>query len=100
MLINTNKLPIKYLLNIYQELPNYPTHIDLCYALVFVLEEVNRLSKDFTAKQIWGGMKHHFTNIEDLVVFLDELTNPVDASTSVQLEKKKDGFRLISTPWG
>lgn len=98
MKINQSKLPIKYLLNVYQEMPGYPTYDDLCYALVSTLDDTTRLSKDFLPEQVWVGMKYHFTTIEELKEFLNKLSNP-DGDSIIKLEKNKDRFKLTYMPW-
>ena len=98
MNINQSKLPIKYLLNVYQEIPGYPTSDDLCYALVSTLDDTSRLSKDFLPEHAWVGMKHHFTTIEELRTFLDKLVNP-ESDSPIKLEKNKDRFKLTYMPW-
>lgn len=98
MKINQSKLPIKYLLNVYQEMPGYPTYDDLCYALVSTLDDMTRLSKDFLPEQVWVGMKYHFTTIEELKEFLNKLSNP-DGDSPIKLEKNKDRFKLTYMPW-
>jgi hypothetical protein len=98
MKINQSKLPIKYLLGVYQEMPGYPTYDDLCYALVSALDDLNRLSKDFLPEQVWSGMKYHFSTIEELRTFLDKLVNP-SSDSLIKLEKNKDRFKLTYMPW-
>lgn len=98
MKINPNKLPIKYLLNVYQEIPGYPTHDDLCYALVSTLDENGRLSKEFLPEQVWNGMKYHVGSMTELTDFLDNLSKP-NTDTFIKIEKNKNRYKIIYTPW-
>ena len=80
MRINTKKLPVKYYLDIYQEVPGYPSHSDLQYVLLRTLQDRDLLEKDFTAENVWPGMKNCLGTIEDLRGFLEYLFHPDDPS--------------------
>ena len=77
-MINRKKLPVKYALEIYSELPGYPTHSDLEYILITALQERDLLGLDFTADQLWDAFKHCLPTIADLRKFLDETFDPGD----------------------
>ena len=104
MKINRNKLPIKYNLEIYQEMPGFASHQDLEYMLVNVLENRGMLEKDFNPSNLWQGMRSALGTIEDLRGFLEHLANPDDPSDkidfNVSIEKiGHDKYRLVSHRW-
>ena len=78
MRINRNKLPMKYALEIYQEIPGYPSHTDLEYILISTLQDKDLLGKEFTADQVWDSFKHCLGTIKDLQGFLDYAFQPDD----------------------
>ena len=86
MRIDYNKLPVKYALEVYQELPGYPTAQDKKYILLRVLEEANLLETPFSSKDVWKGMKNCIPTLESLEEFLASLEN--DEECKVVKEKK------------
>jgi len=102
MKINRNKLPMKYSLEIYQEIPGYPSHQDLEYILVSTLQETDMLGKDFTAEQVWYGMKHAVGVLPDLIGFLDysfDTTNKHDTGTLIGAKTSANSYRLDGHQW-
>jgi hypothetical protein len=99
--VNEKKLPIKYLLEVYQELPGFPTHSDLEYYLVRYLEERDHLDKPFKPEQLWFGFKNYLGTIEDLRGFLEYLSNPDDptdrSNFNVQLKKTLDSLYIMES---
>ena len=99
MRINRNKLPVKYALEIYQELPGYPSTQDLEYILMTTLEEKELLEKDFTAERVWPIMKQHLGIIQDARDFLEELADESD-SRDVKITKTSlNSYRVTSHSW-
>ena len=104
MRINRRNLPVKYALEVYQELTGYPSHQDLEYVLVWICQEKNLLERNFTADNLWSGMKNHLGTLEDLRGFLDYLANPDDLSDKkdfkVKIEKtSENSYKLITHDW-
>jgi hypothetical protein len=104
MIINRRKLPVKYALEVYQELPGYPSHQDLEYILVWICQEKNLLEKKFTPDNLWSGMRNHLGTLEDLRSFLDYLANPDDPTVAkdfkVKIEKlAENSYKLITHDW-
>jgi len=91
MRIDINKLPIKYALELYQELPSYPSPEDLEYMLVSALQEKDLLGVEFTAEQVWDYMKSAVPSLNELISFLDNL------NTCNKLDE--DGYLLTAHPW-
>lgn len=91
MRIDINKLPIKYALELYQELPSYPSPEDLEYLLVTALQEKDLLGVEFTAEQVWDYMKSAVATMKELRAFLDSLAccDKVD----------EDSYLLSTHPW-
>jgi hypothetical protein len=91
MRIDINKLPIKYALELYQELPSYPSPEDLEYLLVSALQEKDLLGVEFTAEQVWDYMKIAVATMKELRIFLDslEFCDKVD----------DDSYLLSKHPW-
>lgn len=104
MRINTKKLPIKYYLDIYQEVPGYPNHSDLQYVLLRTLQDRELLEKDFTAENVWPGMKNCLGTIDDLRGFLNYLFQPDDLTEKKGFYLKgrkssENSYRLESHEW-
>lgn len=101
MKINRKKLPVKYALEIYQDLGGYPSHQDLEYLLVSTLEDSNLLESDFTADKIWSGLKMALGTQKDLIGFLDYLSEDKDtAEFNVNLNKTSaNSYRLAGHNW-
>jgi hypothetical protein len=78
--INRNKLPVKYNLEIYQEMPGFGCHQDLEYMLVSTLENRNMLEKDFNPSNVWQGLK------SALADFLSILLSPTIQKTRMTLK--------------
>ena len=99
MKINKRKLPVKYALQIYQELTGYPSPQDLEYILITTLEEKDLLGKDFTAEKVWPTMKHHLGIIQDARDFLEELAYDGN-SRDVKITKSSgNSYRVTSHSW-
>jgi len=104
MRINSKKLPIKYYLDIYQEVPGYPNHSDLQYVLLRTLQDREILEKDFTAEQVWSGMKNCMGTLEDLRSFLNKLFQPTDTEEKrgfyvKGFKSSENSYRLESHEW-
>jgi hypothetical protein len=99
--INRKKLPVKYALEIYQDLSGYPTHADLEYILVCALEDQGILDKDFTAESVWKRMKSALGTVKDLTKFLDYLSEEKEiADFNVNLNKTSaNSYKLTSHRW-
>jgi len=102
--INRNKLPVKYNLEIYQEMPNFGSHQDLEYMLVNTLENRGMLEKVFNPSNVWQGMRSALGTSEDLRAFLDYLAQPDDPKDKIDfkvslLKKGHDKYQLESHKW-
>lgn len=99
MKINRRKLPVKYALEIYQELPGYPSSQDFEYLLITALQEKELLEKDFTAEKVWPTLKHHMGIIQDARDFLEELAYDPN-SRDVKITKSSgNSYRVTSHSW-
>lgn len=99
MKINRNKLPVKYALEIYQELTGYPSPQDLEYILLTTLEEKELLEKDFTAERVWPTMKHHLGIIQDARDFLEELAYDGNSRDVKITKSSANSYRVTSHSW-
>lgn len=101
MKINRKKLPVKYALEIYQDLDGYPSHQDLEYLVVSTLEEAYLLTSNFTADKIWSGLKMALGTQKDLIRFLDYLSEDKDTSEfSINLIKTSaNSYKLEAHNW-
>jgi len=101
--INRRKLPVKYALEIYQDLKGYPSHQDLEYILVSALIDQN--TQEFTPESIWKRMKVALGTINDLRGFLEYLAQPDDLTDkqifNVEIERGLNSYsyKLISHKW-
>jgi hypothetical protein len=100
--IDTSKLEIKYLLEIYKESPDYPSHTDYCYVLIRALEDDGLLEQEFTPEQIWPRIKASFGTMFNFRGFLDYVSDPADCPTPILQATRTDQkhwYRLIANPW-
>lgn len=103
MRINNSKLPIKYVLEVFQSLPGYPSQRDLEYMLLRYLEERDHLEKPFKPEQLWHGFKNLVPTINDLKEFLERLSSPdptYNHDFIINLIKHSDGtYQIQSHSW-
>ena len=52
-----HRLPVKYALGVYKEMPGFPTHEDLAFMLISNLEGKNKLEQPFVPSEVWPYMK-------------------------------------------
>ena len=95
MKIDRKKLPVKYALEIYTEVPGFPTREDLEYLLITSLEERDLLESEFTAEHVWESYKYCLGTIKELRDFLDSLFQPDVPVADGQVE----GFKASSNSY-
>ena len=98
MKINYDKVPLKYVLGLYQEIAGYPTQTDLEFALATALEEKGLMTSDFLAEQVWPVMKYHLGTIAEVETLLEELSKK-KRSGDLKLEKVGKRYKLIYLQW-
>jgi hypothetical protein len=105
MKINPNKLEVKYALELYKEVPGFPSHRDITYVMIRALEDKGLLEKEFNAGDIWSHMKMCFGTGKELHGFLDYVSS-VDECPAEELLLQKIGtdknggiYKLIRNPW-
>ncbi|MFM2010004.1 MAG: hypothetical protein RLZZ479_395 [Bacteroidota bacterium] len=106
MKINQNKLPIKYLLNVYKEMESFPSHTDLTYMLLSNLSDKEELNSPFTPSQVWPYMKDGVGTISELSGFLDYAADPEDCPGAflqriglTSGKKPEMQYQVINNPW-
>lgn len=108
MRINQNKLEVKYALDIYNEIPGFPSYTDRVYVMMRALEEGDIdgtwLDREFIAENIWKDMKSCFGTLKDLKDFFVTLSDESLPSNDVLLQKirterTRTYYRLIRNPW-
>lgn len=105
MRLNRNKLPIKYALDIYQDILGYPSHSDLEYLLVSTLQNKDLLGKDFTVEQVWDGMKHVMPLAVNLTEFLENLSKNHSSSDKAVIpllsvtKSTPNSYQVTGHPW-
>ena len=108
MTINQNKLEVKYALDIYSEIPGFPTHTDRIYVMIRSLEEGDEegtwLDREFRAENIWGPMRSCIATLKDFRVFLDSIADEGLPENELFLQKTRTAkshsyYRLIRNPW-
>jgi hypothetical protein len=100
MRINQNNLEIKYALELYKELPGFPTQKDLLYVLVSCLEEKDLIDKEFNADNVWSSLRTCYSNITDIRTYINSIAvgeNPVLEKT--RDDKRGGHFILRHHPW-
>jgi hypothetical protein len=100
MRINPNKLEVKYALELYHEIPGFPTQTDALYVMIRSLEDLNLIDKEFNADNMWSALRTCFGTITEIREFLDDLASGEDAYLErTQTDKRGGFFRLIRNPW-
>jgi len=96
MRINQNKLEVKYALDIYKEIPGFPSHTDITYVMIRALEDTNLVGEEFLPENIWHHMKTCMATMQDLRAFLDTNTSLCEKTRA---DKKGSYYKLINNPW-
>ena len=103
MRINQNNLEVKYSLEIYKELPDFPTKLDMVYVLIRTLEDQELLDKEFTADNVWGSLRTCIPNITEIRDFLDSISKDAQGEKpylkQVKQDKRGGSYILIRNPW-
>lgn len=106
MKIDSNKLPVKYALNVYKEMKEFPTHMDLVYMLLSNLSDKEDIDKSFTPSQVWSYMKDGLGTINELHGFLDYVSDPADCPGAflekaglTTGKKPEQQYRVVNNPW-
>ena len=93
MRIDRNKLPTKYVLEVYKMVEGYPSTIDLLYEIVSILEARSKLDAPFTAIGMMKEVSARLNNGEDLEDSLKTLTK------EGWLMADAGGYLLVKHPW-
>jgi hypothetical protein len=106
MRINQEKLPVKYALNVYKEMPEFPSHMDLVYMLISNLTDREEIEKPFTPSQVWSYMKDGVGTIAELQGFLDYVSDPEDCPGAflnklgmTSSRKPEMQYQVLDNPW-
>jgi hypothetical protein len=106
MKINQNKLPVKYALNVYKEMKEFPSHVDLVYMLLSNLSDREEIENPFTPSQVWSYMKDGVGTINELHGFLDYVSDPADCPGAflqkLEMTKGKKPewqYKVLDNPW-
>lgn len=106
MKINQSKLPVKYALNVYKEMPSFPSHEDLTYMLLSNLSDREEIENSFTPSQVWQYMKDGVGTIKDLQGFLDYVSDSADCPGAflqkLEMTKGKKPewqYKVLDNPW-
>ena len=106
MKINQNKLPVKYALNVYKEMKEFPSHVDLVYMLLSNLSDREEIENPFTPSQVWSYMKDGVGTINELHGFLDYVSDPTDCPGAflqkLEMTKGKKPewqYKVLDNPW-
>ena len=106
MKINQNKLPVKYALNVYKEMKEFPSHVDLVYMLLSNLSDREEIENPFTPSQVWSYMKDGVGTINELHGFLDYVSDSADCPGAflqkLEMTKGKKPewqYKVLDNPW-
>ena len=102
MKINRRNLPVKYALEVYTQLPGYPSQNDLEFVLLQTLQDKSLLEKTFTAENVWSGMKNHIGTIDELRKLLDTIfvsDNTDGASVIYGSKTSANSYQITSHNW-
>jgi len=106
MKINQNKLPVKYALNVYKEMKEFPSHMDLVYMLLSNLSDREEIENPFTPSQVWSYMKDGVGTINELHGFLDYVSDSADCPGAflqkLEMTKGKKPewqYKVLDNPW-
>ena len=108
MIINQNKLEVKYALDIYSEIPGFPSHTDRIYVMIRALEEGDAdgpfIGREFVAENIWIPMRSCVPTLKDFRNVLDSIADEGLPENDLFLQKTRTErgrgyYRLIRNPW-
>lgn len=97
MIINKDKLPIKYVFGIYNKHKDYPTLKDNLYELYSTLDDINKTSFFNTETTKVFNKKYKDLSRDELLVqfLLNGYIQKIDAEST----SKKIKYEVIRTPW-
>jgi hypothetical protein len=100
MRINQNNLEVKYALELYMEVPGFPSQRDILYVMIRSLEDQNLIDKEFNPDNMWGALRTCFGTITEIREFLDSISTGDEPYLEKTKQDKRGGyFRLIRNPW-
>ncbi len=100
MKINPLKLEVKYALELFQEIPGYPTEQDIMYLIIKSLEEKDLLEQSFTPDNLWDGLKNCLGTITEIRNYLEAISNNKNSYIQKLTSDKRGGtYKLLSNPW-
>ena len=100
MKINPNRVEVKYALELYTEIPGFPSHTDILYVLIRSLEDQDLLDKVFSLEHVWSALRNCIGTSTKAKTLLDEFcvgSNPVLSKANT--DKKNPAYRLLKNPW-
>jgi len=98
MKINPSRLEVKYALDLFQEMPDYPTERDVLYLIIRTLEENDLLEKEFTPDNLWMGLKNCLGTITEIRNQLEKMASG-SYIKKISDDKRGGTYMLISNPW-
>lgn len=106
MKINPSNLPVKYALNVYRDMKEFPTHTDMVFMLLSSLSDRDEIDQPFTASQVWQYMKDGVGTIQELRGFLDYVSDSADCPTAflqkMEMTRSKNPeqiYKVLDNPW-
>ena len=106
MKINPSNLPVKYALNVYREMKEFPTHTDLAFMLLSSLSDRDEIDQIFTSSYVWPYMKDGVGTIQELKGFLDYVSDPTDCPIAflqrldiIPGKNPEQTYKVIDNPW-
>jgi hypothetical protein len=98
--INSNKLEVKYALDIYKEIPGFPSATDMLYVMIRSLEDLDLLDKEFNADNMWSALRTCMGTITEIREYLDSISIGTEPYLEKTKKDKRGGhYRLIRNPW-
>jgi hypothetical protein len=100
MKINPNRVEVKYALELYSEIPGFPSHTDILYVLIRSLEDQDLLDKDFYLENVWGALRNCVSTSTKAKNLLDEFCSAANPTLlKVSTDKKNPAYKLLKNPW-
>jgi len=93
MRIDRNKLQAKYSLEVYKMVDGYPSTIDLLYEITTILQERDKLTDAFAAKDLLKEVSTRLNVGEDLEISLHTMVK------EGWLKEENGQFFLLKHPW-
>ena len=96
--MNRNKIKIKYLMNLWKSLPNYPTPEDVIWELSYYLIKDGRPNGEFTLQTFNSAFGSDWKETKHGEIIQQMIRDEIFEKVSKEKSEGKTKYRIKSTP--